>query len=408
MSVNTRLAWRNLWRHGRRTWLTVGAMVFCNALLIFMISMQFGSYAMMIDGTLSLLTGHLQVQHRDYLEKPRMRHSLSNGPALAQHLRQSSGLQAVAARADAFALASSEERSFGVKIIGVEPEREPLVSTLPGLVRQGRYLQPGDSDAIVIGAVLARNLKIGLGDELTFIGSGRDGSFAAGIATVVGLIDSGITELDRSVAQVPLDYFQDIFAMQGHVHNIVVKLDSLDDVARFKASLGAQVQDPQAVVLDWDELQPGLRQAIQADMTSAFVMYAVLIVLVAFSVLNTQLMSVLERTREFGVMMALGLRPGRLARLVMLETTAMSLLGMALGCLLGVLITAWFVRNGLYIPGMEEAMARYNLPGRMYPQITALSVLLGPAFVFLGGLLAAVYPALRLHTLQPVTAMRAA
>jgi ABC-type lipoprotein release transport system permease subunit len=278
---------------------------------------------------------------------------------------------------------------------------------LPGLVSEGRYLRQEDADEIVIGSVLARNLKLELGDELTFLGSGRDGSFAAGVVTVVGIINSGISDLDRSLAQIPLGYFQSVFAMDEAVHSIVVNVGVLSRVDPVKTELTQLVGAGDLVVLDWDELQPGLRQAIQADLFSAFVMYAVLIVLVAFSVLNTQLMSVLERTREFGVMMALGLRPGGLARLVLLETAVMSLLGLALGCLLGIAIAGYFQTYGLYIPGMEEAMDRYNLPGRLYPQLSVLSALLGPVIVFLGGMLAAIYPSLRLYTLQPVEAMRA-
>jgi putative ABC transport system permease protein len=407
VSVTLRLAWRNLWRHGRRTWLTVGAMVFCNALLVFMISFQFGTYSMMIDGTLGVLTGHLQVQEPHYLDEPRMRHTVPAGVTLAARLRQQTGLEHIAARGTAFALASSEDRSFGIQVLGVQAAFEPLVSTLPGLLKQGRYLQDNNAAEIVIGSVLARNLKVGLGDEITLLGSGRDDSFAAGIATVVGIIDSGITDLDRSIAQLPLGYFQDIFAMGDHVHSIVVDVDDLDQVAPLKLRIRSLLADDSLRVLDWDELQPGLRQAILADITSAFVMYAVLIVLVAFSVLNTQLMSVLERTREFGVMMALGLRPGGLGRLVLLETAVMSLLGLVLGCLLGGVITAWFSYAGITFDGLDEAMEQYNLSGSIYPQISLLSVLLGPGIVFLGGMLAAVYPALRLHLLQPVAAMRA-
>lgn len=407
MSTTATLASRNLWRHGRRTWLTVAAMIFCNALLVFLISFQLGSYSMMIDGNLGVLTGHLQVQHKDYNQEPKMRLSVPNGVELAQTLRDKTGIESIAARGLAFALASSEERSFGIQIMGVQPAFEPLISTLPGLVKEGRYLADDTSDEIVIGLVLARNLKIGLGDELTFLGSGRDASFAAGIATVVGILDSGMSQMDRTIAQIPLGYFQSIFTMDGEVHAIVVNAYTLDAVAPLKSQLQSELGDTTLSVLDWDELQPGLKQAIQADMFSAFVMYAVLIVLVAFSVLNTQLMSVLERTREFGVMMALGLHPGGLARLVLLETAVMSLIGLVLGCVLGAIITAYFQINGLYIPGMEEAMDKYNLPGRLYPQLSAISLFAGPCIVFLGGMLAAIYPSLRLYTLQPVTAMRA-
>ena len=407
MNVTWRLAWRNLWRHGRRTWLTVGAMIFCNALLVFMISFQLGTYGLMIDSSLSMLTGHIQIQHRHYRDKARMDYSVPQGAALAARLRNETGLSEVAARGMAFALASSDQRSFGIQIMGVEPQFESAVSTLPGLVKQGRYLQPGDEPEIVIGKVLARNLRVTVGDEITLLGSGRDGSFAAGIVTVVGLLDSGLSDLDRSIAQVPLAYFQAVFAMEDQVHAVVIHLSALNEVAAVKQQLTATISKPDLLVLDWDELQPGLRQAIQADMAGAFVMYGVLVILVAFSVLNTQLMSVLERTREFGVMMALGLRPAGLARLVFLETAVMSTLGMLIGCGLGGAVAAYFQQNGLYIPGIEEAMDRYNLPGELYPNLSPLSLFLGPCMVFLGCMLAAVYPALRLYRLQPVSAMRA-
>ncbi|MCP4048925.1 MAG: ABC transporter permease, partial [Gammaproteobacteria bacterium] len=152
---------------------------------------------------------------------------------------------------------------------------------------------------------------------------------------------------------------------------------------------------------------PGLKQAIQADMTSAWFMYAVLIVLVAFSVLNTQLMSVLERTREFGVIMALGIKPRRLAFLVLLETFLMASLGLLLGVLLGGIVSGYFAFTGFAYPGMDEMAAKFNMSPVMYPAVGPLSLLLGPSVVFVFCLFAAIYPALKLYGLRPVEAMRA-
>ena len=383
-------------------------MVFCNVLLIFLISLQLGSYQMMIDNSLAAFTGHIQVQHPGYLEDQRMRQSVPGVQALAGEVRDTLGLRTVAARGAAFALASSEERSFGVLVSGVQPAFEPGVSTFPGLVKQGRYLEPGDREHIVIGAVLARNLKIGLGDELTFLGSGRDGSFSAGVATVVGIVDAGIDGIDRGVAQVPLRWFQDMFSMGDHGHSVVIRLPSLGEVPAAMATLETALSDRDSLeVLDWNALQPGLQQAITSDMASAWFTYVVLIVLVAFSVLNTQLMSVLERTREFGVMLALGMRPGQLARLVAMESLLMALLGLALGVFFGWILTAYLAVVGFAYPGMDELMARFNMPGRMYPEVSLLSLLWGPAVVMLGAMIAAIYPALRLFRLAPVQAMRA-
>ena len=274
MSVSWLLAWRNLWRHRRRTWLTVGAMVFSNILLVFLISLQLGSYQMMIDNTLAAVSGHLQIQHRDYLDEQRMRQSVPGVAELAARVRGLEGMEAVAARAEAFALASSAERSFGILLSGVQPAFEPGVSTFPRLVREGVYLSAGDAQEIVVGAVLAENLKVGLGDEVTFLGSGRDGSFAAAVATVVGILETGMEVVDRNVAQVPLGWFQQVFAMGDHGHSVVVrvpKLEGVDAAVMEVTALLAGRED--LAVLDWDALQPGLRQAIASDMASAWFMY---------------------------------------------------------------------------------------------------------------------------------------
>ena len=408
MNIVVRLAWRNLWRHQRRTWLTVGAMVFSNTLLVFMISMQFGMYELMIDNTLKVFTGHMQVQAPGYKDDQKMRQTVPRILSLAEGLRDQFPTEKIAARGWAFALASSEERSYGVGIFGVEPEHEPRVSSIPGLISEGRYVQQAQTPEIAIGAVLARNLRVEVGDELTLLGSGRDGSFAAAVATVVGIFESGVPDVDRSIAEMPIAAFQDVFFMEGAGHQVVVSAPTLEDAERVLPEISAALPpDADLVVHDWDALQPGLKQAIKADMSSAFFMYGILVILVAFSVLNTQLMSVLERTHEFGIVMSLGLKPGRLGRLVMLETAMLGLIGFVLGAIGGVIVTSYFSANGLSIPGMEEMAANFNLPPRIYFQATPWTMALGPFVVFVFTLLAAVYPALRLHKLHPVAAMRA-
>lgn len=409
MNIILRLAWRNLWRRPRRTWLTIGAMVFCNVLLVFMISLQFGMYRLMIENTLKPLTGHVQVQAPGYVDEPRMRLTVPGIRALAGRLREGLGIESVAARARASVLASSETRSYGIALVGVEPRFEPVVSSLPGLVTQGRYLSADDAAEVVVGSVLARNLRVGIGDELTVLGSGRDGSIAASVLDIVGIFASGIAELDRTIAHVPLIHFQDVFAMRGAGHYVVADAESLDAVPAMADRIrGLLPAGENLVVYDWNRLEPGLKQAIQADIGSAVFMYGVLAVLAAFSVMNTQLMSVLERTHEFGIVMSLGLRPGDLVRLVMYETVLLGLLGFVIGSVAGVVATGWFAVHGFTFPGLEEMSVMFNLPARMHPELSAASILSGPAIIFSFTLVAALYPAFRLHWLEPVEAMRAA
>jgi ABC-type lipoprotein release transport system permease subunit len=384
-------------------------MVFSNTLLAVMISFQFGMYDLMIENTLSVLTGHIQVQAPGYNSDKKMRQSIANAPALAGQIREKLGIDTVSVRGKAFALASSEQRSFGLLVMGVQPEFEGNVSTLPGLVTEGRYLVGLNSNDAVIGSVLARNLRVETGDEITLVGTGRDGSFSAAIVTVVGIIQSGLPDLDRSIAQIPLGTFQETFSMDGHGHEIVIKTADLSGTAETKLQIRSILpSDTDLVVHDWDVLQPGLKQSIKADLFSAWFMYGVLIALVAFSVLNTVFMSVLERTREFGIIMSLGLTPGRIGRLVVLETAVMGVLGLMAGIALGAILISWAGSYGVSIPGMEEMAKRFNMPARIYPQMNLSKLSLGPLIVFAATLIASIWPAARLHWLHPVQAMRTA
>lgn len=425
MNTMLSLAWRNLWRHKRRTWLTVGAMVFSNILLVFMIALQLGNYETMIDNSLKAYSGQLQVSIKGYHDEPKMRSVITNINTYAERIRNAMPELTVTTRAETFVLASSEERSFGLQIAGVDIEHERNISSIPGLVNDGDYLGSGDHQEIVIGKVLARNLKVDVGDEITLLGSAIDGSFAAAVVTVRGIFESGISDLDRSLAQMSLDSFQSLFLMPNSGHTITINGDDVADAEYYqqriqtllsvvKNSQGDKNESDQTEsvndeleTLNWQELNPGLQQAIQSDMASAWFLYGVLILLVSFSVLNTQLMSVLERTREFGIMMAIGLRPVSLSRLVLFETSAMASLGFIIGTTGGLALALYLNQVGFSIPGMEDMAAQYNLSEKMYPAISFISILTGPLAVFVGCLLAAVYPVIRLQSLQPVAAMRA-
>jgi putative ABC transport system permease protein len=403
--MTLRLAWRNIWRNPRRTWLTAAAIAFCSTLLIFSITLQLGAYDMMIDNALRTYSGHLQVQRKGYQDRPRMRTDIPDAEALAQRIREMTGA-AASVRAQGFALASSEDRSFGVMVVGVQPRYESGVSTLPGTVREGRFLEDGHAREAVIGAALARNLKVGVGDEITLLGNGRDGSVAATVLGVTGVFESGSADLDRSIMEIPLGTFQEVFSMNGGAHTIVLRAADLDsapalaDRIRTLLPAGDSLQ-----VLDWKRLMPGLNQLIQADKLNGWFVYGALVLVVTLSITNTFLMAVLERTREFGILLALGMSPLRIGRLVILESLLLILVGLGIGLLLGGLVTAWFAHYGFSYPGMEEIASEFNFPTHVYPQVSAVAILLGPTGILVFTLTAALYPALRIRHLQPVEAM---
>ncbi|OGI48033.1 MAG: lipoprotein ABC transporter permease [Candidatus Muproteobacteria bacterium RBG_16_65_34] len=410
MTITLRLAWRNLWRYPRRTWLTASAIAFVTLLMVFLITLQLGSYDLMVDSSLRIFTGQLQVQREGYLDKPQIRTVVPEALALAQRMRQSPALAnvGIAARAQGFALASSGRRSYGVQVVGAEPEHEPRVSTIPRLMKSGRYLSRLDAPEAVVGATLARNLNIKVGDELTLLGSAMDGSVAATVVPVVGLFESGMRELDRQLVELPLRTFQETFGMGDAGHAIVLVAPDLKALPQLRTAVAALLPEGRGLVaLDWERLIPGLKQLIQADWASGWFTYIALIVVVTFSILNTFIMSVLERTREFGAMLALGATPARIGVLVFFESLFLTLIGLALGMGLGLLVAFYFSVYGFTYPGLAELMGQYGLPGLIYPKLSFVSVALGPAVILGFVLLASLYPALRIRRLNAVEAMHA-
>jgi putative ABC transport system permease protein len=411
MSIDIKMAWRNIWRNPRRTILTISAVVFASTLLVFMLSFQLGSYGTMINASVRIHTGHMQVQAKGYQDTKDIRLVVPDPVLIGGILDEVPEVGDYTFRANAFSLASSKDRTYGIMVIGIDPTKEARVSTLKKLVRQGDFLSEGDTNQALVGELLARNLQIGPGDELTILGQGRDGSIAATIVRVKGIYKSGMDEFDRSSMHIPLKVFQDVYSMGGAVHEVVAIGLSLKDVSVMKKATQVALrrldQKRPLVALDWDEIMPGLLQAIKMDLVSGIIFWFILIVVVAFSILNTFLMAIFERTREFGVLMAIGTAPRRLTKLLLIESTVITMIGIGTGIIAGCLLTWYFQVHGLDLGGTSELMSQYGISGRMYPQLSLITALSGPGAVLIITFLTALYPAFKVRRLHPVEAMRA-
>ncbi len=406
--MDFKLAWRNIWRNPRRSILTMAAIAFATLLLIFMLSWQFGSYETMINASVKIQTGHLQVQAKGYQDKREIRKVISNPEAVGKIFQQIDSVAAYTYRTQAFSLISSKDRTYGTMVVGIDPDKEARVSTIENIIWRGEYFKSDDTGKALVGKLLARNLRVDTGDELIILGQGKDGSVAATVVLVKGIFSSGQDDFDRSIVHIPLNYFQQVYAMENGVNAVVAICHSLDDVPGVKRTAGEKIKKFNSlVILDWKELTPGLIQAIKMDLISGFIFYLILIVVVAFSILNTFLMAIFERTREFGVMMAMGIRPGRLTRLLLMESFGLTMLGIVSGTVFGILITSYFQAHGILIPGAEELAAKFGLPERMYPELSFLSISIGGGIVLIITFITALYPALKVRRLKPVEALTA-
>ena len=401
------VAWRNLWRNPRRTWLTAGGIAFATALVVFSTSIQVGSYAGMIDTATRLVSGHIQVQHPEFQDDPRIRYSLPDGVELAERLAHLPGVAGAAPRAEVFALLSTEERSFGGLVLGVDPDRERQVSDLPGTLVQGEYLQ--DPEDAFIGAALARNLGISLNDEILVLGTGKEGSVGALALTVGGIFETGNTELDRSLILVRLGALQEGFDLGDEVHRVLVAADSISNIDEVARSIELTLGDGYRT-LKWSALMPEIDQGIQIDWVSAQLMYSLLLILVTFAIVNTFMMTVFERTREFGMLLAIGMRPASIMGMLQVEAIAMWAIGASIGLAVAMSVIAWLSQTGIAFgemaEGMEEISANYFMPERMYPGFASGPIVTTPAVLGIATLAAAFGTSLRLRRIRPVEALR--
>ena len=394
-----KLAWRNIWRQPRRTWLNASGIMLVTGIMIFLPSFQQGSYRAMIRASVNVLDGYGQIQRSDYMEEPSIRNGFLVTDELKTWLEERLPDDSYTERASGFALLSSEERSLGAQIVGVDPAKDPNLSAVPRNIAEGRYLNGGAE--ILLGEGLARNLRAKVGDRITIIGTGRDGTLAADALEVVGVFHSGMPDLDRNLAEMPIGRFDATFSMDGERHAIVLSEAGASQLA------GLAMPEDDLVFRTWRELQPGLLQAIRIDIGSAVMMYLILVIVICFSLLNSVLISTLERTREFGMMLALGTNPALLSKVVWVENSLILGLGLLGGCGLGVGVTAWLERTGIRFEKSEEIFAQYGLSSTLYPYMSELTLLLGPCVIAVLALALGLYPSVRVRRLTAIEAMKA-
>ena len=404
------IAWRNMWRNRRRSILSILAVAFAVTIMLFMMCWQQGQYKDMIRNAVQIHTGYLQLQQMGYLKNKDMDKAIFDKENLLDDLlNKTDHVVAYAPRINAPALASFNQHTSGTMIFGIDPEKEANVSTISKVIKEGQYLTNDDLEGVMIGKILAKNLKVSLGDKIVFLGQGADGSTAAGLLTIRGIYATGSPDLDRSTMFANINTISEAFSMHDSVHEIAVVIDDLAnlDLVINDLTIGISSFKTEGIVaLSWDKVLPGVKQTIDIDWQSAQITYLILMMVVGFGIMNTFLMSFLERTREFGVMMSIGMRQWQIARLIFFEAMLLTCFGILVGLISGSALTLYFQYTGILIPGTEEMMAEYGMSATQYPMLAfwlmrrvSLQILAIAAIV-------ALYPALKVLRLRPVEAMR--
>lgn len=407
-----RLAWRNLGRRPLRTGLTVAATVFAVFLTIFQLAIAAGSHDRWIQYVVRLYTGHVSVSLDGYREHRTLDYSMRLGEERARALDRLASAQGWAPRLESFALAIPDrEEALGraALLIGVDPAREAPLTRLANSVTDGRFLDGPGGFEVVLGETLAHNLDVRVGDTLILLSTDYYGSQAADRFRLVGTVSFGSEEFDRHLALVHLERLQGFLEADGALSHVALFVEEGAELETLHGELEALFRDGHEV-LTWPDLLPDLVQLILLDDIGNWLVLGILIVVVAFGLLNTVLMSVMERVREFGVMRCVGARRGVIFRLVMLESTLLTGLGIALGLALSIPLVRWL--EGSPIPlevlaeGAGEIGKLFDLEPVLMFTLRRIDVIGATLVVLVVGLLAAIPPAVRAARGRPVEALR--
>ena len=407
MNLLVTLAWRNILRNKRRSLLTILAVTFAALLSIAMRGMQIGTYAVNIKNVVRMFSGYCQVQAEGYNANPTLQKFFTFDEPLARSLHAASHVKAYAPRITADGLAAHGQTSIGVMILGVDVNLEGGVTTLLDRIREGSPPRGGREPAVVLGQALAKNLGAGIGDDVVLLAQGADGTLGNMKYVVSGLIRSGSPDLDRTVVMMDLADAQELLAMEGKIHAVAIALEDLRELPDALDELRASMSGKQLVVLSWEELLPEFRQQIQMDDIGGILFLAILIIIVAFGILNTVLMSVTERFREFGITLAMGMPPARLVLLVVLEGAFLGFLGLVLGNVLAFGVNAYIAANPITFGGdLGTIYEEYGFLPAVYSSVRP-HIFLNSSLAIIGiTLLSCLYPAYRVWHLTPIEGMR--
>jgi ABC-type lipoprotein release transport system permease subunit len=355
-----KIAWRNLWRNKRRTMLTIASILFALFLALIMRSMQLGSYSSMVESAVKSTTGYIQVHEKGYWEDKSIDNTFESVDEIEKSILSHPNVSAIVPRLESFALLSSGRQTKGAAVIGTDPATENKISGLKDRIVSGEYFEPGDK-AILLGEGLAQYLKLKVGDTVVLLGQGYHGMTAAAAYPVKGIIKFIQPDINNTITYIPLAAGQDLYSSPGRLTSLSILLNDPDMMAQTRDEL-VKVLPETLEVMNWNEMLTELVNAIEGDNISGLFNLGILYLVVGFGILGTILMSTMERRKEFGIMVAVGMRRTKLMIIVFIETLIMSALGIIAGIVTSLPLLYYFRANPIPLTGeAADAMIEYNM-----------------------------------------------
>lgn len=398
------LAWRNIWRNKKRSLIIIAAIAVGLCCGLFASATMFGMWDSLINTTIDRDLGHFQIHSKSFEDEKLLTDTIPNFNSILTQLHSTNHVVGVSSRILIEGMISSPTSSSGAKIVGINPDDEKNVTPIYKQIIQGSYFGEDWRNQIVIGQKLADILGIKERSKIVLSFQSIDGSIIYGAFRVAGIFKTESSVFDKSNVFVQQSDILRLINSDPISNEIVVRLSSVQQVD--SVYIPIKKQYPNLSVKDWEELAPELKLFNDMLMTQMNIFVGIILFALLFGITNTMLMSVMERVREFGVLMAVGMKRSRVFIMIILETISLSFLGGLVGISMGLVLIEYFKHVGINLSAFTEGLSQWSMGSRLY---TSLPFEFYPTLVlmiFITAILGAFYPALKAIRLKPATAIR--
>jgi putative ABC transport system permease protein len=407
MKTFATLAWRNIWRNKRRSFINIASVLFAVLLAIVADSFERGSYELMIDNMVKFSTGYIQVQDVLYDEEPSIDNAMLYDEALQEKLaRFDSDIDYTVPRIQNFALAATENRTRGTFIMGIDPESEERFNNLSENLKEGEYLSD-DDQSVMLAAGLSDILGLGIGDTLILIGQGFQGVSAAGMFPVKGIVKLAVPEMNNNTVYMPLAAAQWFYGADDRITSLIVMPVKPSRTSRITDALNQHLDREWYIARDWQHMLRDLLKMMQMDMAGSRMIIYILYVVIGFGLFGTVLTMMLERLKEFAMLISIGMKRYQLAIVCFFETLFMSFIGVIIGTIITWPILLYYNLNPIPLKGeMADMILEYGfeavIPTSVTPDIFINQIIT----VFLLCLLIGLFPVYKVFRLKVVDAVK--
>ncbi len=399
-----KIAWRNIWRSRTRSLVVIGAIVIGVWAEIFLMSFSLGMVKSYINNAIHGEISHIQLHHPEFQKEKEVEFYIEDAGALRQSLESAQHVQAATVRSLSGAMLSSAKGARGVQAKGVDPATESAVTGLDQKIVEGAYFEAGKHNQILLGKSLAEKMNVRLRSKVVLTFTNLDGDITAGAFRVAGLYETNNTLVDDAQVFVTRDDFNKVLGREDIAHEAAIFLDDPDHLPAVQQAL--QAQYPSLLVESYEEIAPEMALFDSSMSISTSIFTVILMLALIFGIINTMLMAVLERVKELGMLMAVGMKKGRVFFMIMLETVMLGIVATPIGLALAFATVKYFNTHGIDLSAWSDAMRQFGMGGLVYTVIQPALFLELTVAVLVTALLGSIYPALKAIRLRPVEAIR--